>query len=290
MTTKVKQIEDHSDFIACAGQLILVIDESIKSLQKGRLYLPTDSGDKNDMTYGYRLREKDIEENDSFINKPILPIIISKTEQIEIDDYVFDSINQSLFQCKNRSHLLVINNQSSCYKVLVLSEQFSPVQIQAIVSGVLKDGQNLLIGCEIAIEEGKIVHHNNGYASTTDTKGCYQIKLTNNYINIFLIPKANQETKQPEISGFGKHLKKMMPVLGLEDNGIARPKSKEEKLRSSEEKLNPFLLLDNDELWDYIWNEYETYCSCRDFLGKEKETFPDWAKTIYNPPTKIRKF
>lgn len=79
------------------------------------------------------------------------PIIISETEKISDDE----KINGGIFY---DSHYKNIRNDYvglSNHKILALPENFSEKQNQAIADGKLKDGDEVLIECEIAAYDSK---------------------------------------------------------------------------------------------------------------------------------------
>lgn len=92
------------------------------------------------------------------IGKGYEPIIISETEKIEVGDYFiggtmnlgFDNIEQ----CKKKNDFLEIIRDKDGFahtfwkKILVLPENFSQEQLQMIVEGRLKDGDEVLVECE----------------------------------------------------------------------------------------------------------------------------------------------
>lgn len=85
------------------------------------------------------------------------PILISETEKIEVGDLIYWKHNKSIQKVKS---IDVKNNTidfddpkyngylSACYKILALPEHFSPLQLQMIVDGKLKDGDTVLVGCD----------------------------------------------------------------------------------------------------------------------------------------------
>lgn len=80
------------------------------------------------------------------------PIIISETEKIEVGDAWFNIKNPDFIHYSaTEQEVLIINNQykESCKKILTLPEHFSPKHLRAIVDGKLKDGDKVLIECEI---------------------------------------------------------------------------------------------------------------------------------------------
>lgn len=79
--------------------------------------------------------------NDKFLK----PILISRTEKIEEGDWILTKLNQIIKAGKN----IVDLKEGGCIKILALPEHFSPQQLQDIVDGKLKDGDKVLVECEI---------------------------------------------------------------------------------------------------------------------------------------------
>jgi hypothetical protein len=76
----------------------------------------------------------------------INPIFISKTEKIEVGDWVYDRAGHQKVYIKEFDALAVDGGNCSdwCVKILALPDHFSPKQLQDIVDGKLKDGKYLL--------------------------------------------------------------------------------------------------------------------------------------------------
>lgn len=74
------------------------------------------------------------------------PIIISETEKIEGGDWYY--ANKTLFKADEKLYEgndpNTVKNQ---FKILALPEHFSPKQLQAIVDGKLKDGDEVYVEC-----------------------------------------------------------------------------------------------------------------------------------------------
>ena len=70
------------------------------------------------------------------------PILISKTEKIEVGDWVYDFMHQPYQAIRD------IPLNDGVFKILALPEHFSPEQLQMIVDCKLKDGSIVLLGCE----------------------------------------------------------------------------------------------------------------------------------------------
>lgn len=88
----------------------------------------------------------------------VRPILISN-EPIEVDDKAYHPIlniiidvigeeNQNLVYLNEKGQNDIVGWFNKCKKVVATSEQFSPKQLQAIVSGKLKDGDTVLIEVE----------------------------------------------------------------------------------------------------------------------------------------------
>jgi hypothetical protein len=80
----------------------------------------------------------------------INPIFISKTEKIEVGDWVYDRAGHQKVYIKEFDALAVDGGNCSdwCVKILALPDHFSPEQLQDIVDGKLKEGKYLL-ECEM---------------------------------------------------------------------------------------------------------------------------------------------
>lgn len=95
------------------------------------------------------------------------PILVSETEKIEVDDWYYESnehMPDIITQCKvrNNSEYPLDGHKDGnagfktiygSYKILALSEHFSPKLLQQIVEGVLKDGDKVLVECENKSEQ-----------------------------------------------------------------------------------------------------------------------------------------
>lgn len=132
--TKVSQIESFKDsqvdIIVCRGKLVLIdktTDETI-----GSLFQMIEGG--NDIF---------ISNNPSVPCKSIKPIIISTKEEIEVGDMYLKGI----YILKNDGES-TIDYFKDCHKILALPEHFSPKQLQAIVDGKLKDGDEVFVECK----------------------------------------------------------------------------------------------------------------------------------------------
>ena len=86
-------------------------------------------------------------------SRMVKPISISRTEKIEVGDwFLADTVfNQYIVKCTSVDESFINGNFycSLCFKILALPEHFSPQQLQDIVDGKLKDGDKVLIECEI---------------------------------------------------------------------------------------------------------------------------------------------
>jgi len=84
----------------------------------------------------------------------IRPIIISETEKIEVGDLFYDTISKSIHKVE-----LAIGLFNTKKKILVLSQHFSPEQLQMIVDGKFKDGYKVLVECEKQYHDGDQWHY-----------------------------------------------------------------------------------------------------------------------------------
>lgn len=156
-TTKVRQTEHYTDsqgeHIVCRGKLIIVsLNGQIANLQ---------------------------------------PLIISETEEIEVGNKIFannpGTQELGIFTAKSRNkrewYIEELSySVSSCRKILALPEHFSPKQLQAIVDGKLRDGDEVFVECESI---GPGFH------------AWYEVELTNNHIKLF--PVKQQEESWNDI-------------------------------------------------------------------------------------------
>lgn len=144
---KIKQVESYEDsqgtHIVCKGKLVCGNVESFGKMM-------------------------DIEE----LRGKLRPIIISETEEIEVGDEIYDT--KSLHQdapLKGKvdwiddNHLTVLGStikylKSYFRKIIVLPEQFTKAQLQAIVDGKIKDGDEVYVACDN--------HENNIWGDTND--------------------------------------------------------------------------------------------------------------------------
>jgi len=74
-----------------------------------------------------------------------IPILISDTEKIIKDDWVWDRLNKVFVQA---SMDYKQSEDQQYFKILALPEHFSPEQLKMIVDGKLKDFDNVLVECE----------------------------------------------------------------------------------------------------------------------------------------------
>lgn len=71
------------------------------------------------------------------------PILISRTERIEVSDWFYSTEFNTIDQLASNG----VIDRTKCFKILALSEHFSPKHLQDIVDGKLKEGK-LVIECE----------------------------------------------------------------------------------------------------------------------------------------------
>ncbi len=78
------------------------------------------------------------------------PLLVSETEKIEDNgrEWFYDSINSSIQKADIFMMSLEEQLSRGLYKTLALPEHFSPKHLQAIVDGMLKDGDKVLVECE----------------------------------------------------------------------------------------------------------------------------------------------
>lgn len=83
------------------------------------------------------------------LGKYLIPILISKTEKIEVGDWVLHWDNMILEKAIDQQLADHYDSHKDDYsKLLALSEHFSPQQLQMIVVSKLKDEGKILVECE----------------------------------------------------------------------------------------------------------------------------------------------
>ena len=136
VSTTQKYSDSQGEHIVCEGKLVLIEDKSIKENQAHTLWK-----NKN----GQLLLTHTSNSNHLVALKPI---IISETEEIEVGDWVYNSNTNTVFKATQKFISTISNFENHCYfKILALSEHFSPKHLQAIVDGKLKDGDKVLVKC-----------------------------------------------------------------------------------------------------------------------------------------------
>jgi hypothetical protein len=86
-------------------------------------------------------------------DSPSMPILISRTEKIEVGDWIYDSYRKKIRKANMEQDTVV----DYCFKILALPEHFSPESLQLIVDGKLKEGK-CLVECEKDEESmGKLI-------------------------------------------------------------------------------------------------------------------------------------
>jgi hypothetical protein len=73
-------------------------------------------------------------------NSPSMPILISRTEKMEVGDWIYDSYRKKIRKANMEQDTVV----DYCFKILALPEHFSPKSLQLIVDGKLKEGKCLV--------------------------------------------------------------------------------------------------------------------------------------------------
>lgn len=113
------------------------------------------------------------------------PIIISNTEEIEVGDNRYSNVHKSIGTCINKEELEYLNRKrvlKHFFKILALPEHFSPKQLQAIVNGKIKDGDEVFVECIEMFpetEEEILIYEKDNFTLP------FHIKLLNNHIKLF---------------------------------------------------------------------------------------------------------
>lgn len=147
MTTKVKNTvslkTSQGDVIVTKGKLILIPMTETKAGKEAEEYINVEG--MHDIYCWFK------------------PIIISETEDIEAGDWVYEKnlSNERIYEVFERDYLgkkrlgifrfrsvFIPIEKSNARKILILSENFSPKHLQAIVDGKLKDGDEVYVECE----------------------------------------------------------------------------------------------------------------------------------------------
>ncbi len=169
---KIKHTEQHQGKIVCKGKLLL-----IETKEPTKLHLEEDG---QMMLYN----EPCIYSN----TKRFISIIISKNEEIEAKDKYFNSECNTID--KSAVGEVSLGDYDNCSKILALPKNFSPEQLQMIVDGKMKDGDEVFLKCSKAnVYIG--THPNSGEKNVEIWDGDYAIKL-NNQNHITLIPNLKE--------------------------------------------------------------------------------------------------
>lgn len=123
MTTKVNHTVSHKtsqgEVIVTKGKLVLIIPEN-------------KTGDDGYFRFNNGIYFK--------------PIIVSEIESIETSDNYYNAYNEKIYNAPRFEGYKIGRD----LKVLVLPTQFSTKQLQAIIEGKLKDGDEVLVECKPA--------------------------------------------------------------------------------------------------------------------------------------------
>lgn len=188
---KVRHTFQHQGNVVCKGKLVLIKQDS----DKGISTIPIES-------IGW-----------------CKPIIISETEEIEVGGKylveLFAITNESnglhIEECKkledvwcNNFDIVQQRHKDNCKKILVLPEHFSPEQLQLIVDGKLKDGDEVMVECTQPNDTdkdgdcGKCTHYGNPCF-------CTQVKFNQqNHITLLPVEKLKSildPTNQDYVKG-----------------------------------------------------------------------------------------
>ncbi len=104
-------------------------------------------------------------------------IVISEVEKIEENDWAYNSYSKRMYLMTptNLNYARYYENTQIVFKIIVLPKQFSPETLQAITDGVYDDGDEVFVECE--------------WKRSGRPTEFTQIKLTDNYVNVFPIKK-----------------------------------------------------------------------------------------------------
>ncbi len=128
--TKVKNIKTVDGHTVCEGELVFIhieAEDTINGLSfrkdnKKIMVAPMSKKDHKQAQY-------------------IKPVVISRTEEIEIGDKVFSVINNKIIGIHTQFDADSVNKSQELFpKILVLPEQFSSEHLESIKSGELKEG------------------------------------------------------------------------------------------------------------------------------------------------------
>jgi len=187
MKISVKITETYKDHIVCKGKLVFINSDEQEVIDETLIM--------NNLNHISILKWA-LNEYPTFAKwRKVKPIVISETEEIKFE-------NTCLMEGKIIKHLhemSVVALKNKRNKILALPEKFSPIQIQAIVDGELKDGDNILLECE-----------DNDYDFVaTKLKGepfKKPVILDNNYIQIWK-PKEKEKLSTPMLDWLRKWIK-----------------------------------------------------------------------------------
>lgn len=120
-----------------------------------------------------------------------ISVIISETEEIEVNDYFIDTNRnyRTIYQFNedDKKNSFIPKG----HKVLVLPEHFSPKHLQAIIDGKLKDGDEVFVECEDIGSEEWTGDNQNGEPFWNNL---FQIVLLTPNPHIKLFPIKKEET------------------------------------------------------------------------------------------------
>jgi hypothetical protein len=152
MTTKIKNTESlktsQGVVLATKGKLVLIKDQRdtcvglIRCIKDTESMFPEDNRKVGDITIGVNISEGVFK-----YWEPIKPIIISETEEIEINDIIYHPHFNAGNLIKVTTETEVDAVSSEGYKAIGLPEQLSSEHLQAIVDGKLKDGDEVYVEC-----------------------------------------------------------------------------------------------------------------------------------------------
>lgn len=191
----IKNSEIRDNHIVCKGKLIFLTKKS-PAYEEGVIYREVDFHE-NIFLSPTKNGCEGVHYNSSF--ESVKPVIVSETEKIGVGDFYLTSGNKIIeIKSKDRFGLFYLKNGkvgetyvNDWYdKILALPEHFSEEQLQDIVEGELKDGDEIYLKVKTDLEQ----YYENGIG------GEPKIHLNNqNHITLFPIKQMSLDEKIDEI-------------------------------------------------------------------------------------------
>jgi len=196
----------------------------------------------------------DIEE----LRGKLRPIVISRTEPIEVGDLRYDSEFKSIGTCMNEEERLYLNSTRKFHKILVSDENFSDEHIKLLKNGELKNGDEIRVECEVddlytntTCKCGEVYNLHSGLKNETIEKcakcggtktfqhnyesDVLQIKLRHNSIDSHKIIATFQKIKR-----FKDITKEQAIEIAKLTFGVVKPEDAYEKLIKSDFEFKVF--------------------------------------------------